>query len=40
MDSITETLKADGVKPRKGRKWYGSHVWNILKQAERPGNGS
>jgi len=30
MDTIAETLNAEGVKPRKGGAWYGSTVRNIL----------
>jgi DNA invertase Pin-like site-specific DNA recombinase len=30
MDTIAETLNADGLKPRSGRFWYGSSVRNVL----------
>jgi DNA invertase Pin-like site-specific DNA recombinase len=30
MDTIAETLNAEGVKPRSGGAWYGSSVRNVL----------
>jgi DNA invertase Pin-like site-specific DNA recombinase len=30
MDTIAETLNAEGTKPRKGSQWYGSSVRNVL----------
>jgi DNA invertase Pin-like site-specific DNA recombinase len=30
MDTIAETLNSAGTKPRKGSKWYGSSVRNVL----------
>jgi hypothetical protein len=30
MDTIAETLNAEGVAPRSGAAWYGSSVRNIL----------
>jgi site-specific DNA recombinase len=33
MDTIAETLNAEGVAPRSGTKWYGSSVRNILLRA-------
>jgi hypothetical protein len=32
MDTIAETLNAEGVAPRSGGQWYGSTVRNILLQ--------
>jgi DNA invertase Pin-like site-specific DNA recombinase len=33
MDTIAETLNAEGVAPRSGSKWYGSSVRNVLLRA-------
>jgi site-specific DNA recombinase len=30
MDTIAETLNAEGVAPRSGSQWYGSSVRNVL----------
>lgn len=30
MDTIAETLNGEGLKPRSGRRWYGSSVRNVL----------
>jgi DNA invertase Pin-like site-specific DNA recombinase len=35
MDTIAETLNAEGTKPRKGSQWYGSSVRNVLLRGER-----
>jgi DNA invertase Pin-like site-specific DNA recombinase len=34
MDTIAETLNTAGTKPRKGSKWYGSSVRNVLLRAK------
>lgn len=33
MDTIAETLNAEGLKPRSGAQWYASTVRNILMRA-------
>jgi DNA invertase Pin-like site-specific DNA recombinase len=33
MDTIAETLNAEGIAPRMGNKWYGSTVRNVLLRA-------
>jgi hypothetical protein len=30
MDTIAETLNAEGVVPRSGSQWYASSVRNVL----------
>jgi hypothetical protein len=30
MDTIAETLNAEGAAPRNGTAWYGSSVRNVL----------
>jgi site-specific DNA recombinase len=30
IDTIAETLNAEGIKPRSGSQWYGSSVRNVL----------
>jgi len=35
-NSIAETLNSEGLKPRKGQKWYASVVRDILRRAESP----
>jgi DNA invertase Pin-like site-specific DNA recombinase len=34
IDTIAETLNAEGTAPRKGSQWYGSSVRNVLLRAE------
>jgi DNA invertase Pin-like site-specific DNA recombinase len=34
MDTIADTLNAEGLKPRSGRLWYGSTVRNVLLRAK------
>jgi DNA invertase Pin-like site-specific DNA recombinase len=33
IDTIAETLNAEGTKPRSGSQWYGSSVRNVLLRA-------
>jgi site-specific DNA recombinase len=33
IDTIAETLNAEGIKPRSGSQWYGSSVRNVLMRA-------
>jgi hypothetical protein len=30
MDTLADTLNAEGVGPRSGTAWYGSSVRNVL----------
>lgn len=34
VDSIAETLNADGVRPRAGQRWYATSVYRILKSKD------
>jgi hypothetical protein len=36
MDTIADTLSADGISPRSGLQWYGSSVRNILMRSQHP----
>jgi DNA invertase Pin-like site-specific DNA recombinase len=35
MDTIAETLNAEGAKPRIGLRWYGSSVRNVLLRGQK-----